>query len=130
MISWRQIIRFVGVGGIATLLHSAVYSSLLALFTVSPYFANTAAYVVAVLFSYFGQKKITFANHSVVSQFAFLRFVGVSLFGFLLNSIWIFVVVTLMKQNAFYSLLGIAFLTPAATFFLLKLWVFSDVKKT
>jgi len=45
-----------------------------------------------------------------------------------LNSIWVFFVVSLLNLHPYYALIGIAVVTPAISFVLLKYWVFKEKK--
>jgi putative flippase GtrA len=122
-----RVIKFIGVGGIATAIHGLIYSGFLAADLGSAYIANTLAYVVAVLFSYVGQRYATFSDYDLVpSKLRFVKFIGASLLGFTINSGWVFMVVDIFALSAYYSLLGIVGLTPVITFLLLKFWVFGN----
>lgn len=75
-------LRFIVVGGVATLTHLAVATTLiLTIPTILPYLANLCAFTVAVVVSYLGHRHITFATRG-----SMLKFSAVSIGGFALNN--------------------------------------------
>ncbi|MFT6967067.1 MAG: putative flippase GtrA [Marivirga sp.] len=125
----KKIFKFAGVGGIATGLHAAVFFILINLITVSPQYSNFFAYLIAVSVSYFGHKKITFNKLDNSDASTVTKFLATSMFGFLLNAFWVFIVVDLLVFNSNFSLIGICFLTPSISFILMNSWVFRNKKQ-
>ena len=123
-----QLARFLLVGGIATAVHSSVYFCIVAINESWPFIANFAGYFVAVIFSFFGQKHFTFKNREAATKQTVSKFLFSSMLGLGLNSIWVFFVVSLLNLHPYYALIGIAVVTPAISFVLLKYWVFKEKK--
>lgn len=119
------LLRFLSVGLVATAIHAGIYSASMQLFATNPQIANLQGYCVAVVVSYLAQKNWTFAHtgHKTNLQ-SFSRFITASLFGLALNAFWVFLVNEWLGISPHFALIGIVFLTPATTLFLLKFWVF------
>lgn len=121
-----ELVRFAVVGIAATLTHALVYLGFLALAGSDPQFANLWGFLVAVVVSYVGQRRWTFAGNSVGNEHvAKLRFAVSSLLSLAMNAFWVFVTVNWLALPPEYSVVGILFLTPAAIFVVLKYWVFA-----
>jgi putative flippase GtrA len=117
--------KFFGVGVLATFLHGAIFSFCIAGHIASPQVANLWAYLVAVIFSYTGQRYWTFSpGESQGHARSILRFLGVSLLAYGLNAFWVYATTFWLSLSPYYALLGIGFVTPLVAFVLLRLWVF------
>lgn len=115
-----QLIRFVGVGGLATATHVAVATVLLSTRLVeTEYLANLGGFVVAVWVSYHGHRRVTFGRAGSP-----WRLLVVALAGFALNNS---VLVGLVESGIMGGWVAVALSTavvPLAIFVALKLWVF------
>ncbi len=121
-----ELAKFAVVGIAATLTHALVYLGVLALAVSGPQLANLAGFLVAVVVSYLGQRRWTFAANRVGNeQAAKIRFAISSLLSLAMNAFWVFVTVHGLSLPPEYSVIGILFLTPAAIFVVLKFWVFA-----
>lgn len=117
------------VGVLATLMHALIYAGLGTLPVISPLVANLGAFLCAFLISFAGHFVWTFREQThgrrVVQlgacQFKFLL---VALFGLVLNSILVWVVVDYLSLNYLLALVPMVFVVPLVTFFLSKRWVF------
>lgn len=118
--------KFFGIGVFATFLHGAIFSFCIAAHIASPQVANLLAYLVAVIFSYVGQRYWTFSRgESQGHTRSILRFSVVSLLAYGINAFWVYATTAWLSLSPYYALLGIGIVTPLVTFALLKLWVFT-----
>ncbi|WP_171181796.1 GtrA family protein [Ruegeria sp. HKCCD8929] len=123
-----QVIRFCGIGGLATLTHVTVAVLTQSLFGLAPLHANFAGFAGALFLSYLGHSRWTFgvaAYHGL----QFSRFVAVALIGLATSSgtVWLF---GQMGLGFGASMLCVAVLVPAVTYLALKFWVFDDAEKS
>jgi putative flippase GtrA len=119
-LSQWQLVRFVLVGGAATLTHLVVALAILSgPVRVEPLYANLAAFCVAFGVSYLGHRFFTFKAPG-----APIRFLLAALLGLLVNNA---VLVTILAAGMSERLaIGIAALAaPAIVFLVSKFWVFS-----
>lgn len=123
--------KFASVGLMSTLIHAFVYALSVRYFNVDTQFSNLAGYSVAVFFSYYFQMKWTFTDRKNKASFkSFTKFTSSSLIALFLNASFVFMVDEILLIGPMYALVGIVFITPVVTFFLLSLWVFPDRDKT
>lgn len=111
-------LRFILVGGLATLVHILVAGSLLALFTLQPYVANLIAFLVAFGVSYCGHRYLTFAR-----QGSILRFLAVAIAGFALNNLLLTGLLAL-GLSAFLAIVVATALVPVFSYLASSLWAF------
>ena len=117
--------KYFSVGLIATLIHSLVYSCLIFFYEIHPQSANLISYLSAVLFSYYFQMKWTFSDRQTVNSLSsFNKFFASSLFGFILNVTFVFIVNNVLNMNPLYALFGIMIFTPSINFLILNFWDF------
>lgn len=91
----------------------------------NPQLSNLIAYSSALFFSYYFQMKWTFSDRQTVNGIrAFNKFFASSIFGFILNVTFIFIVKNILNINPLYALIGIVIVTPSVIFVLLNVWVF------
>jgi putative flippase GtrA len=122
-----NLVKFAIVGILATAVHAALYSVAIEVFQIGSQYSNLIGYLCALFVSCVLQKKWTFVDRDVEKSISpYLKFFGASLFGYVLNSLWVFLVVNILKLNALFALAGIIFITPLVSFFLLDRWVFPD----
>ena len=120
------VLKFASVGVVATGVHAAVYFLCVGVSNIQPQAANLAAYLVALVVSYIGQRGWTFSHITPGSQSGTkTKFVISSLLGYALNATWVAVVTDILQVSPLYALPGIVLLTPLITFLLLKYWVFT-----
>lgn len=119
-----QLVRFGFVGGLATLVHVLAALSAKAAFDLPEQRANLVGFSVAVLVSYLGHMRFTFAIREGSST-QFLRFVIMSGLSLAISSgaVWL---MTIELGFSFAAAMGaVAVLVPGASFLAMRFWVFS-----
>ena len=123
-----QLIRFGGVGGLATLIHVAVAMLLSSIAEVSPLQANFAGFASALMFSYVGHARCTFrAEMNKAPQF--LRFIFVALVALATSSGTVLLVDTGLGLDFGIAMAAVAVLVPAVTYLALRFWVFEATSR-
>ncbi len=119
----RQLLRFAGIGGLATLAH--VCAALVAEkgLQVSAQQANFIGFLTAVTLSYVGHARFTF-NAQVGSAAQIRRFALLSLLGLATSSSTVWLVNTVLGFSFGIAMAVVAILVPAATFIAMRFWVF------
>ncbi|MGV6802930.1 MAG: GtrA family protein [Ruegeria sp.] len=121
----HQIFRFSFVGGLATLLHMAVGSTLIHAGW-RPLLANVVSFVIAFLVSFMGHYGFSFPDHSVPIAASLRRFIVVAGTGFLINET---ILAGLLEFSSFPAIFGLIISTIAAavfTFFASRNWAFRN----
>ena len=124
-----QLSRFGVVGVAATAVHLTIFSLLINAVDMAPPIANIVGFLIAFLVSFAGQSSWTFPSPDASRSEAgrrFLRFIGVSLIGFALNALTVFVVMTKGGYSYLHALPFMALGVPAVLFLLNRYWAFSD----
>lgn len=117
--------RFAVVGLGSTLLHVLVYAGLIEYLAAAPLLANTVGFAVAVNLSFVGHRHWTFRSESPLdAKRSLIRFWLVALIGFLLNTLFVWLVTGVLGLAYGWAIPLIAGVTPLATFALSKLWAF------
>ncbi|MCV6823984.1 MULTISPECIES: GtrA family protein [Halocynthiibacter] len=119
-----EILRFGGVGGIATLVHMAVGTGLITI-GVAPLLANIGAFLVAFGVSFLGHHKITFAANGRNPRRAFLRFALVALIGFAINESLLALLLWISPLAPQIALLVSTACAAASTYILSRNWAFA-----
>ncbi|MCG7375260.1 GtrA family protein [Pseudomonas luteola] len=117
--------RFAIVGLVATAVHISILWVLINLFAIQVFFANLTAFIIAFLVSFSGHYLWTFKS-SLEFYKAVIRFLLISLSGFLLNNI---ILITLLKKAWFSNTTAATLaviIVPAITFIASKLWGFKN----
>lgn len=117
-----QFLRFIVVGGAATLAHFFL-AMLLCLFfksCCSMFFLNIMAFSVAFAISYLGHRYITFCKRG-----SFPKFFLTSLSGFAINNLVLFFMIWLGLYGEI-SLLFSILIVPFITYLLSRFWVFGE----
>lgn len=122
-----QIIRFGGVGGIATLAHVLVALVAERGLDLTAQQANLVGFLIAVLLSYFGHSRFTFQSGRGSSD-RFLRFVTVALTGLAASSLTVAMVTQGLGLPFAVAMAAVAVAVPAASFVAMRIWVFADHK--
>ncbi|WP_218630078.1 GtrA family protein [Sedimentimonas flavescens] len=119
-----QLIRFGGVGGIATLVHVLMAMALQGPLALPPLQANFGGFCAALLISYIGHARITFdADLRHAPQF--VRFVTIALIGLATSSTTVWLIDTRLGAGFGIAMAAVAVLVPLMTFVTLRLWVFT-----
>ena len=121
----KQIFKFGIVGGVSTLVSSATFLLLADSFKITPLLANFLAFLFAFSISYLGHSRWTFENQQH-SREKLIKFLMVSLLGLTINSFFVWLLMHLLHQPAFVTILPMIFLTPLFVFFVNKVWIFSE----
>lgn len=121
-----EILRFGGVGLVATAVHVGIY--LAALPHVLPQIANAVGFVCALSVSYLGHTWFSFVEASGRvgrGRALALRFVAVTAIGYVVNAGWVALTTQVLGLPSGWAAVLIAGATPALTFFLFKFWVYA-----
>ena len=119
----REVVGFLVIGIIATIIHAGVGLAVNGLLKVAPLTANVVGYASAFTFSYFGNSLATFGRPARDwSQFA--RFMTVSLAMFGLNEAIVYVFTALVHWPYRFALIPALTVVPVVSFVVSKLWAF------
>ena len=121
---FRQLIRFGGIGGMATLVHVVVAMVMHESFGTSPLNANFAGFASALLLSYVGHAHLTFGT-SINEGSQFIRFVFVGLIALGSSSSLVWILNSTLGVNFGFAMVAVAVLVPVLSFFALRFWVFA-----
>ncbi len=123
MVLVGQLLRFGGVGGLATALHvifALVMSDLVGL---APLQANFIGFAGATLFSYLGHACFTFAC-PVRQVDQAVRFLMSGLVSLASSSFLVWLMTSLLRADFAITMLVVGLVVPAFTFVVLRFWVF------
>ena len=120
-----EILRFAGVGGVATLCHLIAAFAAFYAFGAAPQLANLTGFLAAVGISYIGNSRWTFSAEGPDAVFL-PRFLTLSLLG-LLVSASVTGVLTAIGQPYLVALLAVGISVPPMTYLGAKFFVFDDV---
>ena len=119
----KQLVRFGGVGGLATVVHVLVALTMQRAFSIPPQGANLVGFSAAVLLSYLGHARFTFGVDAKSAP-QFLRFLFLSGLGLLTSSATVWLVTGWLGSSFTVAMILVAILVPAASFVAMRLWVF------
>jgi putative flippase GtrA len=121
----RQLIRYAIAGFCVTQLAAAIYSALVLLFSMHPLEANVASTACGLAIGYAVHSRWSFAGGSADAEHAkIVRFLLSSLLAFLVNSAWVFLLVSVMHLPPLAPVPLMMFATPWLSFLLNRHWVF------
>lgn len=120
---FAQILRFGGVGGVATLSHVAAALAAEAVLPVTPQQANLAGFAVAVVVSYTGHARFTF-DTPLRSGRQFQRFLMLSLAGLAASSLTVHLMTTLLGMGFLAAMAAVAVVVPLFSYIAMRFWVF------
>lgn len=116
--------RFAAVGGLATLVHAAIYSVLLWV-DLDPQLANVGGFLSALGISLFGHHHFTFrAEGKRDLSSSSWRLLVVAGFGYLLNAFFVYVVADVLKAAPGFAIAPMIAVTPLVTYAINRSWVF------
>lgn len=118
-----ELLRFGFVGGLATLTHFIVASALFSWTPVGIFAANLAGFVIAVAVSFFGHRNLTF-RATEAGRAAAVRFFGVAVAGFLVNTGVLAVATYAVGRETLWSLALAVFVAAGFVYLASKLWAF------
>lgn len=126
----REAAAFVAVGAGATATHFMVVWLLVRGASLSPAWANMPAFWTAFCVSYAGHNTFTFAGRSQSRQASVLRWMAVSVGGFLLNqSLYMLALRWLPAMHYLALLFFVTGIVTLVTYFLGKYWAFAGSRK-
>ncbi|KTT41137.1 hypothetical protein RSA46_04675 [Pseudomonas oryzihabitans] len=111
-------LRFILVGGLATLVHILVAGALLATFSLQPYVTNLGAFLVAFGVSYCGHRYLTFARQGSIARFFIVAIAGFALNNLLLTGL------LALGLSAFLAIVVATALVPVFSYLASSLWAF------
>lgn len=112
-------LRFILVGGFATMIHIVAATALLTLYEgLSPFIANVLAFALAFIASFYGHRYVTFSTDGSV-----IRFLTVALAGFALNNVVLFISLKL-SLPAVFSIVIATICVPFFSYVASVLWAF------
>lgn len=124
-----QLLRFGGVGVLATMVHILVALAARNAFEIAPLQANFAGFGVAFLVSYFGHARFTFgASETPLHQF--LRFLFVAVFGLAVSSSAVWLIDLKLRFGFTFAMIAVGVLVPTATFVAMRFWVFDTTARS
>jgi putative flippase GtrA len=122
----REIVRFILVGILATLVHITVVWSIIRADMALPLLANLIAFLIAFFISFLGHFYWTF-NSQLPRNYAAARFFLIAAVGFFINS---FVLFLLLQQSwiaSEWAAVTSTLFVPIVTFIASRFWGFSSV---
>ena len=121
-----QLVRFGLVGGLSTIVYAAVYWPL-ATYWIHPVLAVVVAFVVAASVGYLLHSGWSFKGHGRrETGRTQAKFLIVQTFGMVLNALFTWVLTgPLVQGPTWWPLVPAVLITPFATFFLNRRWVFA-----
>jgi putative flippase GtrA len=121
-----QIFRYGVSGGAAALLYSVIYWELASGLTVKPIVANVVAWLASLVSSYALHSRWSFREqvHDPGSRQAMIRFLCINFAGLALNSLWVWLIVDVMKFDVRAPLIPVLLITPWFTFYACRRWAF------
>jgi putative flippase GtrA len=120
-----QLLRY-GITGMAlAAIYAAVYWTGARLLHGSAQVANAAGFLAALIVGYVLHSQWSFRGHGQRSSWSWSRFLVVNLAGYLLNCLWVWLIVQRLGRPVEFSIVPIVTLTPAFTFLLNRRWAFA-----
>lgn len=122
--AFRQLVRFV-IGGMAVTLFSAAIYAAAVFLGVAPLAAIVISHGCGMAAGYAVHSRWSFsADTDNGERGMIVRFLAASSFAFLLNSLWVWLAVDVMRLHALAPLPAMIVLTPLFSFALNRYWVF------
>lgn len=106
-------------------LYAAIYWCGAVLMEMPAQLANTAGFAAALVAGYLLHSHWSFRGHGRRSSWSWGRFLVVNFVGYLLNCLWIWLIVDQMSYPVAVAIVPIVTLTPIFTFLLNRGWTFA-----
>jgi putative flippase GtrA len=121
------VIRSGVIGALITIGGQAIYYGLAETRLASPLLAIAIAWIAGVIVGYFAHGWISFRGHGERDDHARIgtRFVAVNMFGYLLNSFWVWLLVERLGGPNWWPIVPNVVLTPLLTFALHRRWTYA-----
>lgn len=122
-----QLIRYVLTGGFVTIIHLVIYWTVAQPLHIAPLIANIVAQTVSTTLGYILHSRWSFRGHGRRDNLARTggRFIAVTGIGFLLNSLWVWLLTGLLHGAVWWPMPLMATATPLLVFWLNRRWVFA-----
>ena len=122
--AFAQLMRY-GIAGLGvTALSTLVYSACAVLAHVPPMLANVCGYGVGLVAGYLVHSRWSFAGSREDEAATIARFVGATLFGFGLNSFWVWLFTSALHLPPLAPVPAMVGVTPILSFLINRYWVF------
>ncbi|HYZ49008.1 MAG TPA: GtrA family protein [Sphingomonas sp.] len=121
-----QLVRYAIIGGLITAGGQAIYYFGVEWGGLDPNLSIALAWLIGVLVGYFAHGWISFAGHGARDDHARMsfRFVMVNLFGFAMNSFFVWLFVKALGGPTWWPIIPNIVVTPFATFLMHRYWTF------
>jgi putative flippase GtrA len=121
----KQLIRYAIAGFCVTQFAACIYSALVLFLRVNPLGANVASTACGWCAGYLAHSRWSFADGQANGEYATAgRFVLSSLFAFLVNTTWVWLLVSTFRLPPLTPVPLMMFVTPWISFLLNRYWVF------
>ena len=120
-----QLLRFLGIGGMATLVHVSAAVFAHSQFPVSDQQANLVGFGAALGVSYLGHAYFTFGT-GLIGWTAFARFLIVAMTGLLVSTATVWLATDWFDLGFRLAMVAVGLAVPVASFVALRIWVFAD----
>ncbi len=119
----RQFVSFLGVGGIATAFHYAIYIALVELGGIRPYIATGVGYFLSTFLNYYLNYLYTFRSDKRHRE-TMVKFFTIAGVGFFLNSLIVKIATETFLLNYIIAQLGATGIVTIWNFTCNRLWTF------
>lgn len=125
--AFAQLIRYGVIGALITIGGQAIYYGLAESRLTSPLVAIAIAWIVGVAVGYFAHGWVSFRGHGERDDHARIgtRFVAVNVFGYVVNSFWVWLLVERLDGPNWWPIVPNIVLTPLLTFALHRRWTYA-----
>jgi len=120
-----QMLRYGVIGIGLAALYAAIYWAGATLLAMPAQLANGAGFVAALVAGYILHSQWSFRGHGRRSGWSWSRFLVVNFAGYLLNCLWVWLIVDELARPIALSIVPIVTLTPLFTFLLNRRWTFA-----
>ena len=120
-----QVLRYGIVGMALAALYATVYWAGASVFHRPAQVANATGFIAALIAGYALHSQWSFRGHGQRSGWSLSRFLVVNFAGYLLNCLWVWLIVQRLAGPIEFSIVPIVTLTPAFTFLLNRGWTFA-----
>jgi putative flippase GtrA len=122
--AFAQLLRY-GIAGLGvTALSAGVYSACAVYGHLAPMLANVVGYGCGLVAGYLVHSRWSFAGSREDEAATIARFVGATLFGFALNSFWVWLLTGVMHLPPLAPVPAMMGVTPVLSFLINRYWVF------
>jgi len=129
----REMLNYIIFGVLTTVVNYVVYFLLYNLLNINYLLSNTVAWIAAVVFAYFTNKKFVFNDtdeNDSDNVRKFLTFTAGRLMTFIIETVWLLITVSIFRMNANLSKILVAIVVIIVNYFISKIFVFGNGKMT